>query len=53
MRLYLQALEDIKKCQVLSDVEDKMVTKAADRIKKEIQKAKEKEKKMWGNAFKL
>lgn len=48
----LKALEDIKKCQVLSDVEDKMVTKAADRVKKEIQKAKEMEKKMWGNAFK-
>ena len=28
-----------------------MVSKAGDRIKKEIQKEKEKEKKMWGKAF--
>ena len=28
-----------------------MVSKATDRIKKEIQKEKEKEKKMWGKAF--
>jgi hypothetical protein len=33
------------------DVEDKMVTKAAERIKKEMQKEKDKEKKMWGKAF--
>ena len=49
--LCIQALTDIKKCQELNDVEDKLVTKAAERIKKEIQKEKEKEKKMWGKAF--
>jgi tetratricopeptide (TPR) repeat protein len=46
-----KALTDIKKCQELSDVEDKVVTKKAEQIKKEIQKEKEKEKKMWGKAF--
>jgi tetratricopeptide (TPR) repeat protein len=47
-----KALADIKKCQELSDVEDKAVTKAAEKIKKEIQKQNEKEKSMWGKAFK-
>jgi tetratricopeptide (TPR) repeat protein len=46
-----KALIDIKKCQELSDVEDKAVTKKAESIKKEIQKEKDKEKKMWGKAF--
>jgi len=46
-----KALLDIKKCQELNDVEDKLVTKASERIKKEIQKEKNKEKKMWGKAF--
>jgi tetratricopeptide (TPR) repeat protein len=46
-----KALMDVKKCQELSDMEDKLVTKASDRIKKEIQKEKNKEKKMWGKAF--
>ena len=45
------ALADARKAQELNDVEDKLVTKAMDRIKKEIQKEKDKEKKMWGNAF--
>jgi hypothetical protein len=42
---------DIKKCQELSDVEDKMVSKASERIRKEIQKEKLNEKKVWGKAF--
>ena len=32
--------------------EDKLIVKAEDRIKKQIQKEKEKEKKMWGGCFK-
>ena len=31
--------------------EDKLVQKAMDRVKKELQKEKCKEKKMWGKAF--
>ena len=31
--------------------EDKMIPKALERIKKQIQKEKDKEKKMWGNVF--
>jgi len=46
-----KALQDIKQCQKLSDVEDKLVTKAEERIKKEVAKEKSKEKKMWGKAF--
>jgi hypothetical protein len=36
---------------ILTETEDKLVTKAVDRVKKEIQKAKDKEKKMWGKVF--
>lgn len=46
-----RALTDVKKCQELAETEDKMVTKASERIKKELQKEKNKEKKMWGKAF--
>ena len=46
-----EALSDAKKAQELSDVEDKLVSKAIERIKKEIQKVKDKEKKMYGNMF--
>jgi hypothetical protein len=34
-----------------SPSEDKAITKAAERVKKLIQKEKDKEKKMWGKAF--
>jgi len=46
-----KALQDIKQCQKLCDTEDKLVTKAAERISKEINKEKSKEKKMWTKAF--
>jgi hypothetical protein len=42
---------DVKKAQELMDTEDKVISKASERIKKEILKEKEKEKKMWGKAF--
>ena len=42
----------MKKAQELMDVEDKVISKASERIKKEIQKEKEKEKKIWSKAFK-
>jgi tetratricopeptide (TPR) repeat protein len=45
------ALADIKQCQQLSEVEDKLISKASERVKKEIAKQKDKEKKMWGKAF--
>ncbi len=47
------ASQDLKKCQEynITGNEDKLVTKALERVKKEIQKLKEKEKKMWGKAF--
>lgn len=45
------AMADAKKCQELSDVEDKLVTKLVDKLKREMQKEKDKEKKMWGKAF--
>ena len=45
------ALADLRKCAELNDTEDKLVTKGLERIKKEIAKQKEKEKKMWGKAF--
>jgi DNA topoisomerase VI subunit A len=46
-----KALADITKCQELSEVEDALVKKAGDRVRKEILKEKSKEKKMWGKAF--
>lgn len=46
-----KAFADVRKCQELNDTEDKLVTKAADRIKKEIAKQKAHEKKVWGKAF--
>ncbi len=48
----MQALADMKKCQELNVVEDKQATKAAERIRREIQKEKDKEKKTWAKAFK-
>lgn len=49
---YEMALQDLKKCQEYNTGnEDKLVTKAMERVKKEIQKQKDKEKKMWGKAF--
>ena len=33
------------------DTEDKVISKACERIKKEIKKEKDKEKQMWGKAF--
>lgn len=33
------------------DTEDKVISKASERIKKEIKKEKDKEKQMWGKAF--
>lgn len=46
-----QALVDYRTCAEINDSEDKLVTKASDRVKKEIAKLKDKEKKMWGKAF--
>ncbi len=48
---YEKALDDLKLCQEYNPTEDKLVTKSIERVKKEIQKLKEKEKKMWGKAF--
>jgi heat shock 70kDa protein 4 len=50
---YELALQDLKKCvdYNTSGNEDKLVTKATDRVKREMQKEKDKEKKMWGKAF--
>jgi tetratricopeptide (TPR) repeat protein len=46
------ALKDYQTCVTLNEgTEDKLVTKAIERVKKEIQKLKDKEKKMWGKAF--
>jgi len=45
------AMADAKRCQELSDVEDKLVTKLVEKLKRELQKEKDKEKKMWGKAF--
>lgn len=45
------AMVDAKKCQDLSDIEDKLVTKLVEKLKRELQKEKDKEKKMWGKAF--
>lgn len=45
------ALADYRKCAEINDSEDKLVTKSMERVKKEISKMKDKEKKMWGKAF--
>lgn len=45
-----KALSDFKKAEALAP-EDKLVAKAIDRIKKAIQREKDKEKKMWGGVF--
>lgn len=45
------ALTDYRTCAEINDTEDKLVTKAMERVRKEIQKLKDKEKKMWGKAF--
>jgi tetratricopeptide (TPR) repeat protein len=46
-----KALEDLKVAASHTPTEDKAITKSIDRIKKAIQKEKDKEKKMWGKAF--
>jgi len=46
-----KALNDMKKCQEINIKEDPLVTKAIDRLKKEISKEKKNEKAMWGKAF--
>jgi tetratricopeptide (TPR) repeat protein len=45
------ALDDLKAAASHTPTEDKAITKAVDRVKKAIQKEKDKEKKMWGKAF--
>jgi heat shock protein 4 len=58
-RDYDAALLDYKQCtdmvnggdDVVLTNEDKLIVKAMERVKKEIQKLKDKEKKMWGKAF--
>lgn len=47
-----KALEDIKQAQLNMDVEDKALTVASKRIRGEMTKEKEKEKGIWGKAFK-
>jgi hypothetical protein len=47
-----KALTDMKRCQEINVKEDPLVTKSLERIKKEIAKEKNKEKAMWGKAFK-
>ena len=42
---------DIKKAQELTPTEDKMISKSVERIKKEVLKAKDQEKKTWSKAF--
>jgi tetratricopeptide (TPR) repeat protein len=46
-----KALEDLKLAATHTPTEDKAITKATERVKKLIQKEKDKEKKMWGKAF--
>jgi tetratricopeptide (TPR) repeat protein len=49
---YDKALADMKQAAELNaPKEDKLITKGMERVKKLIQKEKEKEKKMWGKAF--
>lgn len=49
---YDMALADMKKAAELNaPKEDKLITKGIERVKKLIQREKEKEKKMWGKAF--
>lgn len=45
-----KAMADFKRAESLAP-EDKLVAKAIDRIKKQMQKEKDKEKKMWGGVF--
>ena len=45
-----KALSDLKAAQVVAP-EDAAIQKSEERIKKQIAKEKEKEKKMWGKAF--
>ena len=46
-----KAYADVKKSQELTSVKDKMIEDAIQRIKKGLQKQKEKEKQVWGKAF--
>lgn len=46
-----KCLELLNQCQSLNTTEDKLVTKNIEKVKKEIAKLKDKEKKMWGKAF--
>jgi len=49
---YDKAMADMKQAAELNaPKEDKLITKGMERVKKLIQKEKEKEKKMWGKAF--
>jgi len=48
---YEKSLEDLKQAANNTPTEDKAITKGIERIKKLIQKEKDKEKKMWGKAF--
>ena len=51
-REYEQALADMRRAAELNaPKEDKLITKGMERVKKLIQKEKDKEKKMWGKAF--
>jgi hypothetical protein len=51
-REYDKALCDLKQAAGLTaPKEDKLISKGMDRVKKLIQKEKDKEKKMWGKAF--
>jgi len=47
---YEMALTDLKSAEKLA-ADDKMISKAIDRIRKQIQKEKDKAKKTWGGAF--
>lgn len=42
----------MKKCQQLMDTNDKQVNQAIERLSKLVNKQKQKEKDMWGKAFK-
>lgn len=47
-----KALEDVtKSAELMGEKEDKLVTAAMERIRREMSKIKDKEKKMWGKAF--
>jgi tetratricopeptide (TPR) repeat protein len=47
---YEEALKDFKRAEELTP-QDKLISKAVERVSKLVQKEREKEKKMWGRAF--